>query len=61
MIGKVFSFVGRSVVRSVRIGVPIGVAFGSVQLTAELGCWGRDPHLALDRINNFTGLKIESP
>ena len=60
MVGKFISFVTRTVARGVRIGVPVGLALGSIQLTSELGCWGRDPELALKRVKQFTGLQNNS-
>jgi hypothetical protein len=34
-------------------GAKIGLFLGTVQLTSELGVWGRDPNLAKARIVKF--------
>ncbi|CBY07951.1 unnamed protein product [Oikopleura dioica] len=50
-IGSVFRFSGKAAV----LGAKVGIFVGSVQLTSELGVWGRDPQEAKKRIQTFFG------
>ena len=45
--------VGRGVWKVTKVGAGTGMVFASIQITSELGCWGRDPNLALQRIKTF--------
>ena len=45
--------VGRGVFKVTKVGAGTGMVFASIQITSELGCWGRDPNLSLQRIKTF--------
>ena len=40
--------------KTIRVGLGTTAVVGSIQLTSELCVWGRDPNLALARIQAFT-------
>ena len=44
---------GRGVFKLTRVGAGTAAVFASIQITSELGCWGRDPNLALQRIKSY--------
>ncbi|CAG5097130.1 Oidioi.mRNA.OKI2018_I69.XSR.g14946.t1.cds [Oikopleura dioica] len=50
-VGSLVRFTGKTAV----FGAKVGLFVGSVQLTSELGVWGRDPQLAKKRIQTFFG------
>ena len=45
--------VGRGLFKVTKVGAGTAAVFASIQITSELGCWGRDPNLALQRIKAF--------
>jgi len=49
IIAPVFRLVGKTTV----VAAKVGLFVGTVQLTSELGVWGRDPNVAAQRIKTF--------
>ena len=44
---------GRGVFKLTRVGAGTAAVFASIQITSELGCRGREPNLALQRIKSY--------
>ena len=46
----------RGVSRVTLVGAKVGLLWSSVQLTSELGVWGRNPQKAAENIKEFVGI-----